>query len=754
MILGCAAPSLGATTYYVRPDGGSAEQCTGLTDAAYPGEGTGEACAWDHPFRALPPWGVARLSGGDTLVIAHGSYRMGLGAPGANLCDSETAWTCHMLPIPSGPDPNSPTRLLGAGWDQGCASPPELWGAEAADRVVDLSGSSNVEIACLEITDHRGCVVSHPKSSLRCSDTGPSYGDWAATGIYAEDSSGALLRNLNIHGLAETGIQAGRLSDWVLEDVRIAANGWWGWDGEISGADSNSGQLRFRHWTVEWNGCSETWPGGNPGGCWGESDGDYGAGARTGDTGGTWLIEDSAFMHNTSDGLDLSHLLPAGSVDIRRTMAEGNAGSQIKTTGPTTIQNAIIVGNCGFFDGQPFTFSVDACRDLGNALSLELEYGNAVTVVNSTVTGEGNCLVSADCTDGADGSESVVLLNNIFQGQEQFPAQDDKSCLALAAACPANPFEFDYSVIADVKNRDCPGTNDICNVPAGLADPAIGRFDAHLLPQSPALDSGLPVGGLIPGDDFDGTTRPIRNGVDRGAYESSVIPVHQEQVCRDEIRKRVTDFFRRSLQAMQECENRVNSGLGQPPCPDSEASDAIARAAAQIDSEKMQSKCPDDILGTMSLGGECNGASAAGLASCLLGETSAAVEALVAAEYAYPDGVLTSVEQQTCQASLAKRLGTPYAVKRLGLYNGCLKKRDRGSVASCLDSLSQVRLDRIRKRVARRIARRCTDEVIVQLQGAGGFGGGCAGATSVSDLVACEVTVHDAETDRLVAIVP
>lgn len=35
----------GPTTYYVRPDGGSADQCTGLVDAPYPGSGTDQPCA-------------------------------------------------------------------------------------------------------------------------------------------------------------------------------------------------------------------------------------------------------------------------------------------------------------------------------------------------------------------------------------------------------------------------------------------------------------------------------------------------------------------------------------------------------------------------------------------------------------------------------------------------------------------------------------------------------------------------------------
>ena len=41
------APSQAAqgATYYVRTDGGSADECTGQTDAAYPGSGTSQPCA-------------------------------------------------------------------------------------------------------------------------------------------------------------------------------------------------------------------------------------------------------------------------------------------------------------------------------------------------------------------------------------------------------------------------------------------------------------------------------------------------------------------------------------------------------------------------------------------------------------------------------------------------------------------------------------------------------------------------------------
>ncbi len=134
-----------ATYYYVRPDGGTFDQCTGLVDAPYQGSGTNQPCAWSHPFWALdsnnpPSW---RLQGGDTLIIYQGSYRMGIGAPNTGWCEAESSYDCHLAPLPSGPDPAHPTRILGADWDQGCPNPPELWGAERPWQIISLNGTSN-----------------------------------------------------------------------------------------------------------------------------------------------------------------------------------------------------------------------------------------------------------------------------------------------------------------------------------------------------------------------------------------------------------------------------------------------------------------------------------------------------------------------------------------------------------------------------------------------------------------------------------
>lgn len=527
---GPAAPT--AATYYIRPDGGDHVQCTGLANAPYPGSGNNQNCAWDHPFRALPPMGTPRISGGDTLVISAGSYMMGYGAPGDDNCEADGAYECHMPPIPSGPGPTTPTRILGEGWDSGCRKPPELWGTQRPWFVVNLTDSSNVEIACLEITDHSSCVEDHT-GGLACVRENYPFGEWAAAGLHAEDSANVRLRNLNIHGLAVNGIEAARLTDWTVEDVRIAGNGWAGWEGDIDGDDSNSGTLIFRHWLVEWNGCAETYPGGAPAGCWAQTAGGYGDGVGTGDTGGDWIIEDSSFLHNTSDGLDLLYHTLGGSIVLNRVHAEGNAGNQVKVVGEAAITNSVLVGNCAFFEGQPFTHHVDPCRALGNTLAVDYTGGEQVSVVNSTFYGQGDGLIIGVPRDNysCNDAETLTVRNSVFVGDADFNSAGDITFLFYQEACGDLQMDSDYNIIHAVKNVTCgvsdayvaSGIHDICADPQ-LSGPLAGSaYDMTLTAGSQAIDAGNDT--VCPAVDFLGHSRPADGDgdgdavCDMGAYE-------------------------------------------------------------------------------------------------------------------------------------------------------------------------------------------------------------------------------------------
>jgi hypothetical protein len=122
-----------------------------------------------------------------------------------------------------------------------------------------MTDSNNVELSCLEITDHSGCVENHT-GGLACERDILPYGDWAAYGLQAEDSAHVHLKNVNIHGLAAGGIHAGRLADWTVENVRIAGNGSVGWDGDLWDdlGDANTGTLIF-HFPALDGGMERVW---------------------------------------------------------------------------------------------------------------------------------------------------------------------------------------------------------------------------------------------------------------------------------------------------------------------------------------------------------------------------------------------------------------------------------------------------------------------------------------------------------------
>ncbi|MDD5559068.1 choice-of-anchor Q domain-containing protein [Candidatus Methylomirabilis sp.] len=490
------------------------------------------------------------MRGGDTLIIGAGSYAVGIGAPGAEGCDPGDSPHCLLPRVPSGPDLSRPTRLLGAGWDGGCPSPPELWGRERLAYVINLEGSSNVELACLDITDHSSCIEDHNQERLpcvgcnvACNRTVSPYGDWAEIGLYAADSANVHLADLNIHGLAVDGVLAGRLSNWTVERVRIIGNGAAGWNGDLTGDGSNtsnSGDIVFRKLEVGWNGCSETYPSRSiaVNTCWAQMAGGYGDGFGIGFSQGRWVFEDADFHHNTSDGLDLLYLQGQSSVELRRVRTEANAGNQLKMAGSARVENAVVVGSCGYFQraGSPLMVEGDHCRAAGNAVAFELNPGSQVTLMNSTVTGEGNVLIEESChgpwpgapTPQPDclGTERVTVRNTILLGQPQWgdpttPVVYHYWELAPGEVPPTlvrpDPLDVASNLDFGVRDGECPGIGDICGRDPLLANATLASFDGRLKQGSPAIDAGTNTG--CPVTDQRGVVRPQGAACDIGAYE-------------------------------------------------------------------------------------------------------------------------------------------------------------------------------------------------------------------------------------------
>lgn len=473
------------TAYYVRVDGGEADQCTGTADAPYPGRGTRQACAWNSLHQALPSTGQARIKGGDTLYVAPGTYPLGVHAPGAlgGRCYADAPWDCHLAPVPGGPDARTPTRILG----QDPARPPVLRGHERVSHLLDLNGSANVEVAHLVLTDGSPCVEFHADPTAKCERDAAPFGEWASSGISASASRKVWLHDLDIHGLANRGIIAGGLTDWTVERVRIHANGWAGWDGDIGDGSSNSGEIVLRHVEIGFNGCGETLDG-TPWACWAQNAGGYGDGLGTARTGGHWLIEDSHVHHNTSDGVDLLYMDGSAdsSVTIRRVRAEGNAGNQIKTQGRALIESSVVVGNCAYFEGQGRMQADDLCRALGNALSIGLVEGQPAELRHNTITGEGDCLV---LSEGGDPSSQLILANNILLGRIDWRQSPELACGHYAHQSPAR-VSYAGNLFWHVKDGQCPGDSR-CEDPK-LANAGFDAFDPMPLGDSPVLGAGAP----------------------------------------------------------------------------------------------------------------------------------------------------------------------------------------------------------------------------------------------------------------------
>ena len=180
-----------------------------------------------------------------------------------------------------------------------------------------------MEIACLEITDHSGCVEDHADPAFRCQREAYPYGDWAAVGLYAEDAANVVLKHLNIHGLAHAGIWAGRLTNWTRGKCPAGGNGWVGWDGDIEGSTPTPAPCPFAmDGGVERLRRDLSRPAADR---LLEPDGrGLRRRGRHREHRGHWIIEDSIFHYNTPDGLDLLYAREPGSqIDIRRTLAAG-----------------------------------------------------------------------------------------------------------------------------------------------------------------------------------------------------------------------------------------------------------------------------------------------------------------------------------------------------------------------------------------------------------------------------------------------
>lgn len=376
LLLAVASLPLHATTWYVRPGGGTrystnvtSGQCDGKADAPYPGSGVNQHCAFkdarmlwqDGSYTSgttFPSWGWVG-AGGDTYIIkgslAEGvSYRVGW-----NNGTKYDGWgitgnaSSSGVPVPPSGTPTQHTRILGGNYAS-CHSAlarTQLHGGWGVFAVLNLYGAQYVDVACLDITDFSAC--GRASQAVTCD----SKQDFAQNGVmFSNTSTNDTLTDIRIHGLASFGIYGPTGDGVIMDHVDILGNAGGGWNADASDGKTGKGSLLVQHYDISWNGCAEEYPIVHPlpyGDCTDQDHGGYGDGFGTSSTDSEppgWQVhfDQGTVSYNTQDGLDALHIGGKGSsMTVTHTLAFSNMGQQIKVGGATaTITDSYIVGNC------------------------------------------------------------------------------------------------------------------------------------------------------------------------------------------------------------------------------------------------------------------------------------------------------------------------------------------------------------------------------------------------------------------------
>jgi Bacterial Ig domain len=473
-----------ASTYYVRLDGGTAAQCTGATNTPYSGSGSNQPCAFNHPAWVIGTPGVpALLKGGDTLIIddtnhttgLQAQYKIGYRMPNtvSSNCNLSSSYDCTMSPIPSGPDAANPTTIEGIGYNSGCTIKPQLWGSDGTNQIFDLSNTSNISLACMELTDHSNCGfrVGNPTCTENWNSAQLS-GPWSKKGIYALGGTNFTFTNLDVHGFAERGFLMGGINGLIFDHVNMDGNNWANWDSDVGESTPtqsyNSGTIFLNYVKNRFAGCSEAYPRSptfntaDYSNCTDELAGGYGDGYGGFTTGGNWIVQNSEFSHNTQDGLDLLYHDRTGSVSIQRSLFEGNNGNQIKITSPaTTIANSIVIGNCNYLSANGKVFDIGtwhSCRAGGDAVIYSISKGGKYQMFNTDIYADGNSDVLFTNNLGTcNGTEVYQFVNNIDVGGGKTSLYEN----TLPAAC-LTPFNTNSTIIFKIPAATCPAGLNFC----------------------------------------------------------------------------------------------------------------------------------------------------------------------------------------------------------------------------------------------------------------------------------------------------
>lgn len=519
-----------AATYIVRKDGGTDLQCLGTTDAAYPGSGTNQACAFKHlsytmPYRGSGATGYVSAHpfvGGDTVIVTGGAgiYNMAAGQVGCS-----NAVDCEMR-VPGGPDAAHPTRILGKGWDTETGTRPVLVADGSIFRgILDFfDGVDNIQVQYIDFTDGEDCMQRADNGGT-LSPKPCSAGHSGAYGIYARATTGGnrvdnvLIKNVRIHGMSKGGIQMAGTSNWTFDNVEIRANGLFGLNGdEDDGAytDSQAGTHTGTDLSITYTGCSENSSTYALTKCFGQAgepekyyDGQGDALVIQGDPVPNWNLINFICSYNGADCIDALHGVGGGFLKILGSLFAGNTGQVIKSANALTLENSIVVGDCAALFYSPYAIndlthgsSISNCR-AGSVMALLMNPNVVHRITNTTIFS--NADIGIYATGSCNANSKVVFRNSIFYGARDF--LDDSSVPGIYRHTTGGNNENSALYYSD--GSGCPGLDADYNIYFNTKNGSSDSIGAHSYYGNPGFTGTIKTGpsntvgywGATPGEE-------------------------------------------------------------------------------------------------------------------------------------------------------------------------------------------------------------------------------------------------------------
>ena len=469
LLLGFCCGVASATTWYVRPDGGTryssrvpSGQCDGKSDLPYRGSGTNGHCAFkdvrylwqDGSYsdgNSFPAWGWI-IAGGDTVILRGTiadkvSYRIGWpNASGASYgkgCSESGQAECFGIagdPYNSGPPPppsGTPehhTRILGEKYEscRADSSKTQIHGGFGIFSVLNMSGASYVDLACLDITDFSNCGRANQKNL--CNSNVGTLSDYASNGIsWKNSSTHDTLTDLRIHGLAGAGMIGPTGDGVVIDHVQVLGNASSGWNADAGDRTTGTGKLLVTNFDISWNGCAEEYPITDAvpyQDCTDDNHGGYGDGfgTTTMDSNPGWQLhfDHGVVSYNTQDGLDALHVTgPGSTMTVSNTLAYGNMGQQLKIGGTSgTIEHSVIFTNCNALrqriPGTPEGYNTnlsDFCRAADSGVVFSVNDGSTATYTDNVLYSASATAIEVEVNKTCETPTCLVKQqNNIFIG--------------------------------------------------------------------------------------------------------------------------------------------------------------------------------------------------------------------------------------------------------------------------------------------------------------------------------------------------